>query len=281
MGTGYCKQTANKPVDIMISTTAATIDLSFEEYTERQHREVDADRLLERAMQVKPSGNYRYDGLQWKPQPYPGFAVLSMVDEHPGNETLPRILAAVQKELIQQCPWQDTICLLPPDSFHQTVANMLSEQRFLQRIAEAGLEEAYPVMVGRAFGRIEMKRRGAVVMELIGLSIFGTALGVLGIFGEKEHYERILRFRAGLYGDPGLAALDVRLTRPFIGHITLAYIEKELSAEQRRQLAETANALNGQIKEVRPVFRFSGTGLRRYEQLSAFNRTDRYPRYEF
>jgi hypothetical protein len=265
----------------MILATAATVDLAFEEYTARQHREVDADRLLERAMQVKPSGNYRYDGLRWIPQPYPGFAVLSMVDEYPGNETLPEILAAVQKGLVEQCPWEGAIYFLPADSFHQTVANMVSEQRFIQRIAEAGLEGEYPGMVGRAFERIEMKRRGPVEMQLIGISIFGTALGVLGVFREEEHYQRILRFRAGMYGDPGLAALDVRMTRPFIGHITLAYIEKDLSDEQRRQLAQAAGTLNGQIKEVRPEFSFTATGLMRYEHLSAFVRADGYPRYEF
>ncbi|HET6253954.1 MAG TPA: hypothetical protein VFE32_07760 [Puia sp.] len=264
-----------------MTTTTATTDLAFEEYTARQYRELDADRLLERAMQVRHAGNYRYDGLRWLPQPYPGFAVLSMVDEHAGNEALPGILGAVQKGLVERCPWEEAIYLLPADSYHQTVANMLSEQRFLQRIVEPGLEEEYPEMVGQAFARIEMERRGPVEMQLIGLSIFGTALGVLGVFEDEEHYQRILRFRAGLYADPGLAALDVRMTRPFIGHITLAYIEKQLSAEQRRQLAEAAGVLNEQIREERPVFSFSGTGLRRYEHLSAFLRSDGYPRYEF
>jgi hypothetical protein len=265
----------------MNSTTAATIDLSFGDYTARQYRELDADRLLERAMQVRSSGNYRYEGVRWKPQPYPGFAVLSMVDEYPGNEALPGILAAVQKGLMERCPWEGAIYLLPPDSFHQTVANMLSEGRFLQRIVGAGLVEEYPGIVGRAFEQIGIGAQGPIEMQLIGLSIFGTALGVLGVIGNEEQYRRILRFRSGLYADPGLAALDVRMTRPFIGHITLAYIEKELLAEERRQLAEVIGVLNAQIREVRPMFRFAGTGLRRYEHLSAFLRADRYPRYEF
>ncbi|HTR29831.1 MAG TPA: hypothetical protein VMH27_11210 [Puia sp.] len=262
-------------------TTTTTIDLSLEDYTARQYRELDADCLLERAMGVRPSGNYRYEDGRWAAQPYPGFAVLSMVDEYAGNESLAGILAAVQNELLERCPWDGAIYPLPPDSFHQTVANMLSAQRFLQRVAAAELEGAYPGMVKRAFGQIGMKRKGPVEMRLIGLSIFGTALGALGVFEQKEHYERILRFRAGLYADPGLAALDVRMTRPFIGHITLAYVESELSAGQRRQLAETANVLNGHIKEVRPVFRFSGTGLRRYEHLTSFTRADGYPCFEF
>jgi hypothetical protein len=120
-----------------------------------------------------------------------------------------------------------------------------------------------------------------LAMKMIGLSIFGTALGVLGVFENEADYQRILHFRSGFYSDRGLAALDVRMTRPFIGHITLAYIETDLTGEQRQQLAAAVHALNGQLKEVEPIFSISSTGLRRYEDLSAFRRKDGFPRYHF
>jgi hypothetical protein len=106
-------------------------------------------------------------------------------------------------------------------------------------------------------------------------------LGVLGAFENEADYRRILHFRSGFYSDPGLAALDVRMTRPFIGHITLAYIETDLTGEQRQQLAAAVHALNGQLKEAEPVFHFSSTALRRYEDLSAFRWKDGFPRYHF
>ena len=118
-------------------------------------------------------------------------------------------------------------------------------------------------------------------MKLIGMSIFGTALGVLGVFDEEEHYRRILDFRSGFYSDPGLAALDIRMTRPFIGHITLAYIETGLSGGQRQQLAEAVHSLNGQLKEVAAAFKMGRTGLRRYENLSVFEKGEGYPNYTF
>jgi hypothetical protein len=71
------------------------------------------------------------------------------------------------------------------------------------------------------------------------------------------------------------------MTRPFIGHITLAYIETDLTGEQRQQLAAAVHALNGQLKEAEPVFHLSSTGLRRYEDLSAFRWKDGFPRYHF
>jgi hypothetical protein len=265
------------------------MDLGFDEYTARQYRELEPDKLLERAMLVRPSGNYRYNDEGWAPNPYPGFAVLSMVDENPGNESLPAILAAVQRGLSDRCPWKESIYLLPTNSYHQTVANSLSEERFVKNVLEPGLEGEYPGLVGKAFEKMEAAAeagdrrigRGPVLMKLIGVSIFGTALGILGVFEEEEHYRRILHFRSGFYSNPGLAALDIRMTRPFIGHITIAYIETELSGGQRQQLAETVHVLNGQLKEVGPVFTMGGTGLRRYENLSVFEKGEGYPSYTF
>jgi hypothetical protein len=270
-------------------------DLSFDEYTRRQYRELTPDRLMERAMAVKPSGNYRYEGNGWEPQPYPGFAVVSMVEENPGNESVVTVLRAIAAGLMERCPWEESIYLLPANSYHQTVANTLSEKRFLDHIVGPGLEGEYPGMVGKAFARVGRAGEAADVsavaaaggaekplaMKMIGLSIFGTALGVLGVFENEADYQRILHFRSGFYSDPGLAALDVRMTRPFIGHITLAYIEADLTGEQRRQLAASVHALNGQLKEVEPVFHLSSTGLRRYEDLSAFRWKDGFPRYHF
>jgi len=282
-------------------TTTLTKDLSFGDYTARQYRELTPDRLMERAMAVRPSGNYRYDGNGWEPQPYPGFAVVSMVEENPGNEGLADLLGKVATGLTERCPWEESIYILPADSYHQTVANTLSEKRFLDHVVDAGLEVEYPGMVGKAFEGISPETRATGVgaaggttgggghaggaaplaMKMIGLSIFGTALGVLGVFDNEADYQRILHFRSGFYSDPGLAALDVRMTRPFIGHITLAYIETDLTDQQRQHLAAAVHALNGQLKEVEPVFHLSSTGLRRYEHLSAFRWEDGFPRYHF
>jgi hypothetical protein len=265
-----------------MTTTTLTTDLSFDEYTRRQYRELTPDKLLERAMAVRPSGNYRYDGNGWAPLPYPGFAVVSMVKENPGNESVVTVLRAIAAGLTERCPWERSIYLLPADSYHQTVANTLSEKRFLDRVVGPGLEGEYPGMVEKAFSRIEPTAEATpLAMKMIGLSIFGTALGVLGVFENVADYQRILHFRSGFYSDRGLAALDVRMTRPFIGHITLAYIEADLTGEQRQQLAASVHALNGQLKEVEPVFHISSTGLRRYEDLSAFRWKEGFPRYHF
>lgn len=255
-------------------------DLSFAEYTDRQFRELEPGRLLERAMALRPSGNYKYIGA-WVPQSYPGFAVVSMVDENPGNYGLPQLLKAIQADLSEACPWEEGLYMLPAGSFHQTVANTLSEERFLQRIVRPGLESEYPSIVARALAGALPGHGRALAMRLIGIGIFGTALGLLGVFEEETAYRRILDLRSHFYSDAGLSSLDVRMTRPFIGHITLAYIETDLNTRQREELASAVHAINGSLEKGRPVFNISITGLRRYHHLSAFFRNEDFPIYHF
>lgn len=256
-------------------------DLSFEEYKEHQFAELSQHRLLESAMALQPSTSYRRNGKGWVPQSYPGFAVISMVSENPGNENLPGILKAIQAHLLEQCPWEDLIYLLPADSFHQTVANTLSEERFMQHILRPGLEPVYPSLVAEAFSRMPERGTKTLTMRLIGLSIFGTAVGLLGIFDDEPAYRCIVDFRSTFYDDPMLAALNVCRTRPFIGHITLAYLGGELTEGQREDLAAAVHAINRHLETAPPRFRLSLTGLRRFHHLSAFFREEDYPRYHF
>jgi hypothetical protein len=265
------------------------MDLSYKDYMGRQFRELEEDRLQERALALRPSGNYKRNGAGWVPQSYPGFAVISMIDENENNG-LSAMLKSVQMELLEQCPWEDALYLLPADSFHQTVANNLSEERFLQQIQRPGLEPVYPDLVARAFTRLPSLPPRVLPMRLIGVSIFGTALGALGVFDSQAEYRRILDFRAGFYADAHLSALDIRMTRPFIGHITLAYIEADLDATQREALAAAVYRINRRwpagsrdpsapIEQALPTFNLPLTGLRRYHHLSAFHREEDYPRY--
>ena len=261
--------------------SAPVEDLPYEDYTARQFRELEPDQLLKRALTLEPSGHYRREGNGWTAQPYPGFAVVSMMSGEPTNEVLPGILVSVQAALWEHCPWREALYFLPASSFHQTVANTLSEERFLRNVAEPGLEREYVRRVGEVFKRIRVRvpAEEPIPMRLIGLSIFGTAMGVLGIFDDMESYQLILRFRSAFYGDPVLQPFGVRRTRPFIGHVTLAYIESVLTATQREDLAAAAHRLNQSLFREPPYFYLAPAELRRYDNLSEFRREDHFPSY--
>jgi len=257
-------------------------ELAFHAYNQRQNLEVSAERITETATKVSPAGNFSFDGRNWVPNEYMGYAVVSMLDANPGNEELSKLLTEIQASLAENLQPVNGFYMLPKESFHQTVANTLSDNRFKTNILNAGIEPVYPDMVKQAFDKIPAARlQTPIKMRAAGLSVFGTAIGMLFTFDNETDYNRILRFRAGLYDDEKLAGLDVKMTRPFIGHITLAYAEQKLNKNQKEYLATIVNEINEQVRSKKNYFLISNTGLRRYDHLAEFCNADNYPVYNF
>ena len=255
-------------------------DLSFLEYNRRQLYEISPERNLQRAMKAQPAGNFYCNGKTWEPLKYEGFAIVSMLNDNEGNEPLAKRLFEIQQGLRENLEPKYAFYQLPPESFHQTVANTLSNERFRKNILDAGIEEVYPNIVSDAFDNIPTEDDGLEVkMKMVGLSIFGTAIGMLGIFEKEEIYDRVTRFRSEVYSDEQLSELDVKMTRPFIGHITLSYIEHNLNKNQRLHLANVISEINEKIEHEELYFNLTKTGLRRYNHLAEFIKKDNYPVY--
>jgi hypothetical protein len=264
-----------------ITETAMMNDLSFAEYNERQLYEISAGRNRERALCAKPAGNFAYHEGTWAPQEYEGFAVVSMLNANDGNDALLARLMAIQEELRYNLQPRYGFYQLPSSSFHQTVANTLSADRFKQHILNPGLEETYPELIAGAFKAIPYANdESPLQMQMVGLSVFGTAIGMLGIFNNEGDYNRVTRFRGGFYSNEDLAALDIRMTRPFIGHITLTYVEHGLNKNQKDQLAIVVSEINESLQNESLYFNIAKTELRRYHHLAEFIKQDNYPDFK-
>lgn len=257
-------------------------DLPIHTYNQKQLSEATPTQVELAAAVIQPAGNFLYDNKNWEPNAYPGYTVVAMVNNNPGNEDLSPLLVHIQNELAYNLQPVNGFYMLPADSFHQTIANTLSAERFKNNVLFAGLDDAYPRYVDQAFKNTYVTRQTSPIrMRLIGLSVFGTAIGVLGVFEKDADYKRITDFRSGFYEDAQLNQLDVKMTRPFIGHITLAYAEQKLNKNQRSHLANTINDLNDQLFAKKHYFLISQTELRRYEHLAEFKTAADYPVYHF
>lgn len=264
-----------------VSNTAVG-ELAYLVYQERQQLETTEEQLLYRATQLRKADHFAYRNGQWQPLPYEGYAVLSVVDTNPGNEGLSDQLQHIQQQL-QPCFESPAAYFpLPADSFHQTVANTLSADRFREQLVATGLEAEYPLLVSQAFANIPAATQTRpIAMRLVGLSLFSSAIGILGTFDDEQDFERILQFRERVYTNEALARLTVRRTRPFIGHITLAYLGADLSDEEKSRLVATCSTINQVLSEQPLHFFMSTTELRRYQHLAHFETRPGFPVYSF
>jgi hypothetical protein len=258
--------------------TFQSSDFSFEEYNQRQLGEISPERVAEKALQAKAAGKFNWNGTDWIPNDYKGYAIITQLNDLSSNLPLIERLTVLQTNMAEKLQPSHAFYHLSVESFHQTVANTLSADRFEKNIAAAGLENQYPQIIEQAFNAIPLPDFSEPVkMKMVGLSIFGTAIGLLGIFENQTDYERITNFRKDFYLNDSLALLDVKMTRPFIGHITLTYIEHPLSVEEKQQLANTILALNEQLTKEENYFYLSNTTLRQYNNLGTFYTQNNYP----
>jgi hypothetical protein len=265
-----------------MTSPAVAAELDFATYQTRQHHETTPDQLTYRATKLRASGKFMWENGAWRGLSYEGCAVVSMVSTNPGNDGLSDALQAIQQQLTACFSDPATCFLLPPASFHQTVANTLSDDRYREHIVAPGLTNAYPTLVGQAFAGVPVATETAPInMRLVGLSLFSGAVGILGVFEQEADYDRILAFRNAFYADADLAALTVRRTRPFIGHITLAYLETEVLETEKTRLVETCMAINRQLADESLYFTISTTELRSYPHLADFQTKAGYPLYSF
>ena len=157
-------------------------ELSYAEYQKRQLQHVTPEGLLADVQLAKKSTKFIFENKQWHKLAYPGYAVVSLLKNNAGNEKLAQKLWCYQYQIIQGNNLQDCIYALPKDSFHQTVANTLSGDRFLQNIRLKEIENEYPKYVNEAFSNINNPDiPNPIQMKIVGIIVFGSSLGVLGV----------------------------------------------------------------------------------------------------
>ncbi len=259
-----------------------TQELSYEFYQQRQFAEIQQDRLLHRAEKIHFGNKFRYQDGSWKMISYPGYAVLSMVNNNPNNDDLTSQLTNLQQEIIGKTHLSHKLYPLPAESFHQTIANTLSDDRYYNHIIKNGLEEKYPQFIKEAIDDINAADDEAPIsMRLIGLSLFGSALGILGVFENKADFQRIVYFRNQFYHNPQLNKIGVQRTRPFIGHITLLYFGEDITSDDGKNIATLCAELNEKIKNQDLYFNIHHTQLYQYDDLAHFNIKPNFPSYSF
>lgn len=256
------------------------IELSYAAYQERQLHEVSPEGLRARAERLAPGGKFSFNGGNWTPSPYVGHAVVTMAGATMRNAPLLEQLRSIQNELSYNLASPNSLYLLPEASLHQTIANTLSAERYRQLVVERGVAGSYPARVTGIFDDLPASREiQPLSMRMIGLSIFSNAVGLLGVFDHEEDFQRVLRFRDHFYGNERIGMLGIRRTRPFIGHITVAYIETLLDQPARARLVDIAQTTNRLLASRDVRFYLPTAELRAYDHLAEFKALPGLPSY--
>lgn len=262
--------------------TQSISELAQDYHNDRQAFEVTLQGLNQRAEKLKSTNKFTHIDGVWHPQEYKGYAIVSMLDSNPDNDTLSEKLVRIQNRIQEngQCPHH--FYMMPKASFHQTIVNTLSGSRFKEHITDKGLEAKYPEIIQNAFDKTaKLPLQAPIKMTFTGIAIFGSAIGVLGIIEKEQDWRAIMQLREDLYTNPDLNQHGIKRTRPFIAHITLGYIDGELDLKTKQQLVEEIFNINTAINFSNLVFYIDKTELRSYDHLAEFVSKPNYPQFKF
>jgi hypothetical protein len=258
------------------------MELTWNEYRRHVHNVVTPESIAARAADIRSGGKFAYAEGGWSPISYPGTAIVSMMNEDSDDDGLVGALRPIRDALGGATEAPDAIYCLSEASYHQTLANTFSDERYRNYVVEPGHAETFPQRIAHAFDAMPATVKGSPVeLRLIGISIFQTCIALVADVPNASDYERILAFRDGVYGFESLKEIGLERTRPFLGHVTLAYFGRGFTDEESRALVETVNALNESIALQPITFAITSTALRWYDDLSAFQTRPGFPSFSF
>ena len=118
--------------------------------------------------------------------------------------------------------------------------------------------------------------------EIKGITVFSTGViaAMISPSCEKD-YGYLQDFRDSVYNEKSLKNYGVERKREFQAHVTMFYIERELSAGEKKELGDAVASVNKKIFANPPAFYIKRTEVRRFDNFLGFYRRDNWPLFEF
>jgi hypothetical protein len=262
------------------------LDETFQTYLNRVARLTLPATYQSQLQHIQESPKFKLlpDGSR-QPVPFPGYSVITPPWEDESEQTaFYTSLQVLQEKLLQQLD-PGLMVLVPPDSFHLTLADLIWDSAYRDREHEhPNFEEQLRDRIGESFHQYhkELSNGTPVCWQLLGIMIRPRAIAVCLTPQDEDAYKRMIQFRRYIYQNTALIGLGVQPQYPFTAHITLGYFG-EISPElDRARLANTLSQLSQDAlnEEVKPLCA-RRVELRKFDDMMRYYRQTDWPVLEF
>jgi hypothetical protein len=236
--------------------------------------------IMETADNVKTLGKFRMsDNGQWEPVHYAGYTLITPTFENDFENTGSYKKLVDIKDVLSKCLDLSKIVSAPANALHMTVARLISAEVFensIMNLRELDFLHAFTQL----FPKISISK--PLLFEISGLSILPQDIITAMVSPvKKDDFKCLQGFRDYIYFDKALIELGVQRKRGFNGHITLFYIEQELSSKERQILANAIIDINRSFFPNPMSFNITRAEVRKFDNFLSFYREDNWPVYKF
>lgn len=257
------------------------MELSYQDYLKQVAHVLNEETNGKVASQVNTLGKFEKSAHgQWVPVSYEGFSLITPTfTDDSENADCYREIDHIRQEIREKDFPQ--FVAVPVSAFHMTVARLISGEVFAKKIRNNdGHENELLSVLIQVLSEINIDM--PLKFEIKGFSLFPD--GVIAAIVSPvtaDDYRYLQAFRDHIYSDQVLADLGVERRRNFCGHISLYYIEQDLSGNEKAMLTEILQNINRRFFQSPLPYRITRAEVRKFENFLKFYRNDNWPIYRF
>lgn len=261
------------------------MDENYQTYLNRAMRMTLPETYRSQVQHIQESPKYQPDSEQgFQAVPFPGYTIITPPGHEDANENhaLFSKLENFQSQLRQHLG-STTFALLPPSSFHLTLADLIWSDAYRHAAQDPAFETQLRDRIAAIFQECTPIAEGkAIRFQVLGLMVMTRAIGVCLAPTDEASYERILKFRRALYQDRDLIGLGIEQQYYFTPHITLGYFGSVPPAEEREALSDIFETLNQTWLDNEPqMYSVFTAELRKFDDMTRYYREPDWAVFKF
>ncbi|WP_211176100.1 DUF1868 domain-containing protein [Brasilonema sp. UFV-L1] len=218
--------------------------------------------------------------------PFPGYTVITPPwEEETDNSTFYAHLQDYQQELLQLRVNSDWIVLVPPASFHLTLADLIWDSAYYDaQRKNPKFEEQLCSCFADIFEQYQQSTQGQthpICWQMQGLVVMSRAIGVCLVPQNEASYEQIINLRRAIYQNANLIGLGIEQHYHFTAHVTLGYFGEIAPNLDYDYLTTMFSQLNQQWMHNSPELLIQRAELRKFDDMTRYYREPDWPILNF
>lgn len=226
------------------------MDETYQDYINRVARQTlpESHEIQLKSIQSSPKF------VAGEPAKFPGYTITTPLGkEDIANSEFYSHLAKLQQEIKQNVE-PDLLIMLPLETFHLTLADLIWENSYRQAVKEkisfeAELRQEIKTTFSEYKKAISLVK--PITWQLLGLVIRPRAIVACLVPKDRESYEAIIKLRRSIYQNRTLIGLGIEQQYDYTAHVTLGYFGEIANNQISDRLLKIISTINSRLVEVK------------------------------
>ncbi|MBO9997402.1 MAG: DUF1868 domain-containing protein [Cyanobacteria bacterium SID2] len=213
-------------------------------------------------------------------KPFPGYSIITppWCDDSTNGEFYQAVRTCQENLTAHLDP--NVFAPVPPDSFHVTLADLIWENTYRDAVATIpDFDERLRQCIANIFQDTQTHLSGAhpVRWKLVGIAVMTRAIAACLVPLDEASYDRVVRLRRAIYQNSELIRLGIEQQYYLTAHVTLGYFGNVSGNFDRASLSESLTESAEAAFQNAPPFRVSRAELRKFEDMTRYDRENNFP----